>query len=272
MDGDDRYIPGEPTNFKDVQEMLRDIWEVIHTLEGRTGPINLRNNLSVTGSGAFTGDLSTEGSVTLDNFIQVNEREFDRLGVLTPAVSPVGSSRIYQDPTSDTLKVSQNGAAYQDLVVAGYTPPANFGKGCRIFNSANQALAHDAVVTLSFDSEIFDNDNMHSGGSPTRITFTTAGVYTVGGSVQISNTDGDTMWVYSTIRLNGTTLITEQAATNDQGATGFNGRINPNTVYRFAAGDYVELQVRQNNADADNEVAAFVAGTSPQFWAFGIAT
>lgn len=254
--GDDRYIPGEPTNFKDVQEMLRDIWEVLHTLEGRLSTINLRSGINVAGSGAFTGDLSTEGSVTLDNFIQVNEREFDRLGVLTPAVSPVGSSRIYQDPTSDTLKVSQNGAAYQDLVFV----PAELSK-CHVFNNANISIADATLTALTFNSESYDVGGMHSTAVDTaRITFPAAGTYTIIANIIFaSNATGIRQIRF---RINGATFILMH---NFGAVTGNETTTGAVVDYLAAAGDYVECMVYQDSGGPLD--VSFIDSRSPRFMA-----
>jgi hypothetical protein len=70
------------------------------------------------------------------------------------------------------------GAAWEQNVAGGYT------QGCRVFNSANIATSNDVPYTLTFDSELYDTDTMHSTVSATdRITITTTGVYLVWANV-----------------------------------------------------------------------------------------
>jgi hypothetical protein len=137
-------------------------------------------------------------------------------------------------------------------------------EACRVYNSSSISLAQDAEVILTFNSTRYDTAGMHSTSSNTsRLTCVKAGKYQIGASVQISNSDADAMWVWAAIRLNGTTYIAEFA----NSSAGFNGRVNPNTQYQLAVGDYVEVKVRQNNTDADTEIAAVVGNSSPEFWA-----
>ena len=61
-----------------------------------------------------------------------------------------------------------------------------------MFNSANSSIADDVVVAVTFDSERYDNDTMHSVVSATdRITFTTAGKYILTAHIEwVSNATG----------------------------------------------------------------------------------
>lgn len=62
-----------------------------------------------------------------------------------------------------------------------YGPPA-----CRLWHSANQTATSGAELLLTFDTELEDTDSMHSAGSPTVISATTAGVYLGAGGVEMS--------------------------------------------------------------------------------------
>lgn len=264
---DDRYIPRVPNNLNEVADLLRDIWEVLHALEGRIGPISLRDDLSVMGGVTATGDLSTnvttDGSVELDNYLQINERVFDSTGALTPAVAPVGSSRIYQDPTSDTLKVSQNGAAYTDLLVAAPTLPS---QTCRVYRNAGTAIAHGGTVTMAFNTERWDTDGMHDNAvNNSRITINTAGKYEIGASIEVSNS-GTTMWVFVGILRNGATYVVAQAPT----VVGNTGYVSLSCVIDGVVGDYYEVIVFQSNTGSAGETIVAAAQLSPEFWAIRI--
>ena len=89
---------------------------------------------------------------------------------------------------------------------------------------------------MTFDSESYDTDTMHSTSSNTsRITFTTAGKYSVKG-VFCSDTNAV---VYGGIRLNGSTYIQKEGVGNAGAntANGFTFALD----YVFAAADYIEL-------------------------------
>lgn len=260
---DDRYIPRVPNNLNEVADLLRDIWEVLHALEGRVGPISLRDDLSVMGGVTATGDLetnvTTDGSVELDNFIQINERVFDAEGVLTPTVSSVGSSRIYMNPLTDKLLVSENGGAYTNLVPTIPTLPS---EACRITNSIATTLADSTLTALSFDTERYDTAALYSGGAPTRITIPTAGIYNIGSCIQYAfNTTG---YRFNGIRLNGANFLAAQLQLPvTTAATGTD--ITLNVQWQFSVGDYVELMAFQNSGGGLDVTKA--ADFSPEFWA-----
>src|ERR1044072_7417202 len=72
--------------------------------------------------------------------------------------------------------------------------------GCRVFSSANVATT-STPAAISFNSERFDNDTMHSSSTdPTRITINTDGVYVIGGNVEWQ---GDSGRLQVNIKLNG---------------------------------------------------------------------
>jgi hypothetical protein len=106
---------------------------------------------------------------------------------------------------------------------------------CRAYHSTTQSIT-TSLTALAFDSESFDTDSMHTtGGSNTRITFTTAGYYLVYGFVI---TDANAI-ARAQIKLNGTTTIAKVAVGN-AGASTQNGCVIM-TTYSFSAADYVEL-------------------------------
>lgn len=265
---DDRKLPtitggkDDPADRRSVQEAIRQIYEIAAQLEGRLTTISLRNDLSVDGDVSATGDLSTEGSITLDNFIEWNERTFDSSGQLTPAISSAGTSRIYMNPTDGKLKVSQDGGAYTDLVVSAV--PTGTTPMCRVYNSANISIPNATATDLTFDSERFDTDSMHSTVSNTnRITFNKAGKYLVGCNVVWDAGAGVTRQVR--IMLNGTTRI----AYDLQDVSVANNHAHVLcTFYEFAVGDYITCSVYQGSGGALNVLGGVgIANASPEFWA-----
>jgi hypothetical protein len=138
-------------------------------------------------------------------------------------------------------------------------PPA-----CRVYNSANINVADsDATVKLTFDSERFDTDSMHSTSSNTgRIIFNTKGRYWVWGSVNWATANAGRRVL--TIKLNGTTSIASDtfapntANPYDQQVAG---------IYDFAKGDYIELFTYQDSG-TDPLVINNAGNYSPEFAAF----
>lgn len=134
---------------------------------------------------------------------------------------------------------------------------------CRVYNNANISINDATLTALTFNTERFDNDTMHSTSSNTgRITFTTAGRYYVAACVQFAvNATGNVRRV--AIRLNGATIIADKTVTPVGGS---NATIVPiSTSYDFAAADYVEVLVYQDSGGALNVEAA--GNISPEFMA-----
>jgi hypothetical protein len=132
----------------------------------------------------------------------------------------------------------------------------------RVYNSTTISHATSGTAqTLTFDSERFDTDSIHSTSSNTsRLTCNTAGVYLISGCVQFAfHATGRRQLA---IALNGPTLIalrTQPAVTTDSGVT----VVTIQTVYKLAATDYVELVANQTSGAALNMSAA--GNYSPEF-------
>mgnify|MGYP001576060230 FL=1 len=142
-----------------------------------------------------------------------------------------------------------------------YTPPM-----CRVYNSANISINDATSTALTFDSERFDTDTMHSTSSNTgRITLTTAGKYLDGAHATFADNSTGTRMV--NVRLGGATNMAYEAhnATTAGGAGAGSG-FNVSTLYSYTAAQYVELVAYQNSGGALN--VTFNANSSPELWAF----
>lgn len=140
-------------------------------------------------------------------------------------------------------------------------PPA-----CRVYNSANLSIPDNALTALTFNTERYDTDSMHSTVTNTgRITFTTAGIYNVGFVGSFDAAAQAITYAEVNIRRAGTDVIANQALATIP--VGFTVPLHVTTQFKFAAADYIEVVVYQDNAAnvARNIVAA--ASKSPEFWA-----
>ena len=122
-----------------------------------------------------------------------------------------------------------------------YTPPM-----VRCKNSTGQSLTSGANRLLTFDSEDFDTDSMHSTATNTgRITFNTAGIYIVSLFVALTGSVNCNVW----IEFSGTRIATTNPNSSGSG-------YNTQTLYKFAANDYIEAYVfPANNATTDTSTA-----------------
>lgn len=138
-------------------------------------------------------------------------------------------------------------------------PP--FEIGARVYNSANISIANATATLLTYDTERYDTDTIHSTSVNTgRLTCFTAGKYAIFAVVQwAANVTGRRSLQ---IRINGTTTIVNDSrmAVTDAGA----GTVQAvATVYELAVGDYVESIVVQASGGALNVLA--VGNVSPEF-------
>lgn len=138
------------------------------------------------------------------------------------------------------------------------------GVAVRVRNDANQSINNTTETVLTFNTEDFDTDSMHSTVTNTsRITFVTAGVYIVGAAIDFDfNATGER---YVCIKINNTTNInceSKQAVTSGSSTT----RMNLVNAYNFAANDYIEVIVYQASGGALNSLTGSTY-QSPIFWA-----
>ena len=121
---------------------------------------------------------------------------------------------------------------------------------CKVYNSANQSINNTTATMLTFDTEDYNNNTMHSTVSNTsRITLTTGGRYLLMGKVQFASNGTGTRRVR--IVLNGLTTLAEvQVPASAVGVV----TLPIMTVDTFAAADYVELEGYQDSGGALNAV------------------
>lgn len=123
---------------------------------------------------------------------------------------------------------------------------------CNAYNSAGVSTATGVFTLVPFDSELEDNDGMHSVGSNTsRMTCVTPGLFSL--SACSSWPTGTTGERGLQLRLNaagsnsGGTLLTTRSAA-PQPSTGNYNFPELNIFYRYNnVGDYLELFVRQQS-------------------------
>lgn len=165
----------------------------------------------------------------------------------------------YVEPTTRATGHLVTAADWNQDVVANISFLAN-PPACRVYNSTNQATSGTSAA-LTFNSERFDTDSMHSTSSNTsRITFNTAGLYVVSFTCAWGNsaTGGREL----SIALNGTTSIAMDEA-SAAGMVGSEFSQSLTTMYKFAANDYVEVLARQSSGGSLDIVVA--GNRSPEF-------
>lgn len=116
--------------------------------------------------------------------------------------------------------------------------------GCKVYQNGSTAFSSGGTTFMSFQVEEFDDDTMHSTvTNVSRITFTTAGYYLVGGSV--TGGAGSLTTMGCGIRLNGTTIIASGGGADNSGV----GKgVHTSVVRHFNASDYIEFGASANTA------------------------
>lgn len=151
---------------------------------------------------------------------------------VTPATKTAG----------DGLTAADWNAYVRDNQEMLHVPPR-----CLVDHDAVQSIPHATVTSVLFNSEVLDNDSMHSTTSDTsRITAKTAGLYTMAASVEfVANATGERVL---SIVLNGSETLVTQAID----APADPARINVATIYYMDVDDYVEARVYQTSTGALN--------------------
>lgn len=222
------------------------------------------------GGAAYAGVTLSNNTVRSNHIVngQVKTVDLASLSVSNAKLrnNAVNSAKVKNGSlTGDDLTDASVGAA--DLAAGAVTPAKISGvPTARVFHNANQSIANGTFVPLLFNSERFDASGLHRTDIDTsRITIATAGIYLVTGNATWLNNNAGAREV--NIRKNGTTIVARAVQpadptinTTDQSLT---------TLVQLAAGDFVELVVRQNSGGALTVTAA--PEFSPEFSAAWVA-
>lgn len=150
------------------------------------------------------------------------------------------------------ISIIQSGAATDGQVLtadgSGGATWQSVDKGCRVYNSSAQSIPNATWTALTFNSEVYDTDGMHSTSTNTnRVTCVTAGKYLVWGYVTFdANATGNR---YAAIKKNGTFYVIEMRSNFGSGSTTV---LHVDLLINLAEGDYVELFARQESGGSLN--------------------
>ena len=134
--------------------------------------------------------------------------------------------------------------------------------GARVYNSGNLTIPTASSTDLTFDSERWDTDTIHSTVTNTeRLTATTAGTYLIAGTVRWAANSTNVRGVR--IKVGGGNYIASNRAIPDTG--GGRGEIaqTVSTIWVLEAGHYVTLSVYQDSGGNLDVVAT--ASYTPEF-------
>lgn len=128
--------------------------------------------------------------------------------------------------------------------------------GASVYSNVDRSIpGNETATAITMTSEVFDTDNMWSSGWPARLTINTPGKYLITGQIRwYANSTG---YRKAWIRVNGSPALAVETvgAVSTASVTTDHSLA---TVTYLAAGDYVELLVKQNSG---SNVSVY-AGTS----------
>ena len=182
---------------------------------------------------------------------------FTTKGDLAAATGANAAARVAVG-TDDAFLVADSS---QSAGIAWQNAPA-----ARVYNDADIDPATSSWVALTFNSETFDTNSMHSTSSNTgRLTAPTAGggIYILGGNVRFDTSgaaSGEPVFGLA-IRVNGATYIAQSFTALPRRSVDIDLAIS--TCYQFSATHYAELLVYTT---VDVDILA-ITDTSPVFWA-----
>jgi hypothetical protein len=255
---DERLKALEQTDSPDHAEAIRKLQTDV-ARAARKIPFDEADAFTGSGSGHAFGLVPTPGAFSGSKRFLAEDGTWEPVldGVLE-AITP-GTAGTSTDQAVLSLKGSlavTSGLQADSL----FARTAYFGTpSCRVTNSANISITDNTLTALTFDTERWDTDGMHTlTGSTGRITVATGGKYLIG--AHISWADNATGRRQLALRKNGSTVT----AATEQAIVATSTFQSIATLDLLGPGDYYEVRVFQNSGGPLN-VSALTA-LSPEFW------
>jgi len=153
----------------------------------------------------------------------------------------------------DGYPVVSKDDAWHRLAVADYT----YGIGNAVFGrtTAVTAAAANTAYAILFDAPAFATGISRATGNLTRIVFANAGLYRLSFTAQLASSSASSVELRFWRRVNGTNVggSTMVASLHNNGATTV---ISRDSLFQFAAGDYLEAMWATNSTSAFLEAHA----------------
>jgi hypothetical protein len=235
---------------------------VIQTINAQTGTsytlVASDVNKKVTQSNASPSTIT----VNTDLFSAGNCVEITNIGAgactITAGTATVStaSSLVLAQYDSGTLYFTSTGVAIWEKYQGAAGASGSTYVGASLYMSANQSISNTTDTKLSWDSEAWDTNAIHAGGSPTRMTVPASygGKWRVSGQIVTASGSGG---VEISIYVNGTRYVagTPNFASPQLGSSR-GAYVTMNLELNLSAADYVELECWQNSGGALNVFTA----------------
>ncbi len=162
------------------------------------------------------------------------------------------TTSVYTSPATQANGDVIGASIWNPEVVENVKFLADAAPKLRVRKSAVQSIPNTANTALTWDIEDYDNDAMHTGSAPTRLTAVTAGKYAFTGLVYYAPGNGTRI---TTLFKNGVTEMDvplDAAALNAAAGGPFSCGANIHWAGQLIAGDYLELVAYQSSGAALN--------------------
>jgi hypothetical protein len=236
--------------------------------------------------GSMDFQYSIDGSVS-ENADSLSASVGDTLKVIIQKEDNIGSLVVYKNGILQDLDIATHTLAF-DNVVGYLTLTIRSGKdcyiesatitstkvadhantadrayrilqpSCRVYNNANISINDSTSTVLTFNSERWDNNEMHNDADTTKLRCRETGLYSIILNISFaSNATGRrNVW----IELNGSDIIASVEVEPSQSDT---TRIIVSTQYRLEKGDYLKAKAYQSSGGALNVL--YTGNYSPEF-------
>lgn len=185
--------------------------------------------------------------------------------------NPSGELRTIELDADDNLLITLLGGAANQILASDGTKfeaadlatliVSEWFKGANVYNSGNISIPHNTWTLLTFDTELWDTDTIHSTVSNTsRLTCKTAGKYRIIGYFTFAPSAGGARRG-GLIYYNGTTIVGYDEKFGGNAA--LYPSLLPTTELELAVDDYVDLYAFQDSGGA--LVVGANASYSPYF-------
>ena len=238
-------------------------------VNGTPGAPGEKGDKGDTGFNGSTGEKGDKGDAGIQGIQGIQGLKGDKGDTGLPNMTagpqgPTGPANTTMLNTSyQTIANQSNYDIAVNNSMKNYVDTTGFNnfKGARVYNSADQSLTGDTDNKISYNSEIFDTDNIHSISTNTdRLTATTPGYYSIHCAFRIGASTSTSESYCADIRYNGVTIINEHCQSGVPNS--YPVVFSSESLYYLNSGDFVNTTVYPSPS---GKKVAYVSAYSPIF-------